>query len=341
MRRRPDETGEIDPIPTGELSVIDRPGARKRRPGAGAPKRANRSRAAQRAVSRRAARLAREEQSAQQGTPKGRGARAATPARPSLVERVRALPFAVPVIALVALGLVGTLWLSTRAAQDSYELTVAKVANQTLVDKRDALKRTYESADSSPELADKAARLGLVPVRNAPRLVVGENGRVTVRGTPAPVRGRAPQSINPRPATDNLPHVDPAKVEDSTGLPGGDTAPSDTGQPAPEQNAPAPTATAPGQAQTPGQAPAPGQQPPAPGQPTPPPAPAPAPAAPNVLPAPVAQQQVRQPTSKPRRPATKPRPRAAKPRARSHGAPPRAQRPVNRGAPRANPRPRP
>ncbi|MFT4202118.1 MAG: hypothetical protein QM634_15445, partial [Gordonia sp. (in: high G+C Gram-positive bacteria)] len=221
MRRREEETGEIDPVPTGELSVIDRPA--KRRPGAGAPKRANRSRAAQRAVNRRAARLARDEQKQKQSS--GKPKTAAGPTRPSLVEQIRALPFAVPVIGLVALGLVATLWLSTRAAQDSYELTVAKTANQSLVDKRDALKRTYESADSAPELSDKAARLGLVPARNAARLVVGEDGKVKVRGTPAPARGRAPQSINPKPVDDALRHIDVSKVEDSTGLPGADGAP--------------------------------------------------------------------------------------------------------------------
>nr|WP_212763460.1 hypothetical protein [Gordonia araii] len=274
------------------MSVIDGP-RHRRRPTAGAPQRVNRSRAAQRAVNRRAARLAREEK--QSVRPKG-GRRGAP--RPGLVEQIRGLPFAVPVIGLVALGLVATLWLSTRAAQDSYELTVAKTQNQALVDKRDALKRTYESADSAPELSDKAARLGLVPTRNAARLVVGENGRVSVRGTPAPAKGRAPASINPKPADDALRHIDTNKVEDSTGLPGsGSTQQQDQTQPQDqtqqqEQGQPEDQSQPEdqGQPQQQGQTQTPDQTPPAP-------APAPE-AAPNVLPAPPA---TRAPGANPRR----------------------------------------
>ncbi|QKT07585.1 hypothetical protein HUN08_10560 [Gordonia sp. X0973] len=272
MRHRAEDTGELDAVPTGELSVIDAPGRRRRageagrrRVGAGAPQRANRSRAAQRAVNRRAARLDREEKERKATVRTTAGA--SRPVGPGLVERVRELPFAVPVIALVALGLVGTLWLSTRAAQDSYELTVAKTQNQSLLDKRDGLKRTYESGDSAPELSDKAARLGLVPARNAARLVVGDDGRVTVRGKPAPATGRAPQSINPKSSDDPLRHIDKSKVEDSTGLPGDD---------APQTSQPA--APAPQNGQAPDAAPAtPDQAPPTPA------------AAPNVLPAPSAQ----------------------------------------------------
>jgi len=219
---RPDEAEQVGRrrAPTGELAVIDAPRRRRAGTGAGAAHRENRSRAAQRAVNRRASRLAKE---SRESTASGGRTRTQPGAvRPSLVERVRTMPFAVPVIALVALGLVGTLWLSTRAAQDSYELTMAKAQNQSLVDKRDALKRTYESADSAPELSDKAARLGLIPARNSARLVVGENGRIVVRGTPTPASGRAPHSINPKPVDEALRHIDTSKVEDSTGLPGAD-----------------------------------------------------------------------------------------------------------------------
>ena len=123
-------------------------------------------------------------------------------------------------------------WLSTRAAQDSYDLTVAKAQNQSLVDKRDSLKRTYESGDSAPELSDKAARLGLVPAGNTARLVVGERGRVSVRGKATAASGRAPRSINPKPVDDALRHIDTSKVDDSTGLPGtgADAAPPQAAQ---------------------------------------------------------------------------------------------------------------
>lgn len=210
---------------TGALALLDPP--TRRRQTAGAQQRPNRSRAAQRAVDRRSARLAREERAA--APPKERRVR--TPRR-SLVEQVRQTPFVVPVIGLVALGLILTLWLSTRAAQDSYDLTVAKAQNQSLVDKRDSLKRTYESGDSAPELSDKAARLGLVPAGNTARLVVGERGRVSVRGKATAASGRAPRSINPKPVDDALRHIDTSKVDDSTGLPGtgADAAPPQAAQ---------------------------------------------------------------------------------------------------------------
>ncbi|GAA3038092.1 hypothetical protein GCM10010528_18330 [Gordonia defluvii] len=266
-------SGESAAVPTGELSVIDAP--RQRRAGAGAVHRASRSRAAQRAVDRRAARLAREARKPEQ--PGKRGRIRPQVQRPGLIAQIRSMPFAVPVIGLVAAGLIATLWLSTRAAQDSYELTVAKVAHQSLVDKRDALKRTYESADSAPELSDKAARLGLVPARNSARLVVGDNGRVNVRGTPAPAAGRAPRSINPKPIDEALRHIDANKVEDSTGLPGAD--PASQPDPGPPVGAPPPSNPSrpddQGQAQAPGQIQTPGQQANTP---------APTEATPNVLP---------------------------------------------------------
>ncbi len=166
MRKRHDDQVDASDA-TGALALLDQP--TRRRSGAGAAQRPNRSRAAQRAVDRRAARLAREDRTEQRQTDR----RVRSPRR-SLVEQARQTPFVVPVIGLVALGLILTLWLSTRAAQDSYDLTLAKAQNQSLVDKRDSLKRTYESGDSAPELSDKAARLGLVPAGNTARLVVGD-----------------------------------------------------------------------------------------------------------------------------------------------------------------------
>ncbi len=75
----------------------------------------------------------------------------------------------VPVLALLVVGLGLSLWLSTKAAQDSYRLGIERKVNQSLVDRRDSLKRSYESGDSAPELSDKAAKLGMIPVQKCGR----------------------------------------------------------------------------------------------------------------------------------------------------------------------------
>ncbi|GAB19340.1 hypothetical protein GOEFS_081_00290 [Gordonia effusa NBRC 100432] len=204
--------------------------------------RPTRSKAAQKAIDRRAKRAG-QSGSTPQSWARRRKVDDAQPApapvapRPTLRERVAGVPFVVPVVALIAAGMVLTLWLSTRSAQDSYELSVARAENQSLTDQRDALKKTFESADAAPDLSDKAAQLGLVPARNPARMVVGANGKPRVYGTPEPVSGRAPKSINPKQNDDPTAKIDVSKVEDSRGLPGS------TGAASPTTSAPAPAPT--------------------------------------------------------------------------------------------------
>ncbi len=180
------------------------------------------------------------------------------------------MPFIVPIVVLVigALGL--TLYLSTKAAQDSYQLSSLRQENQALVDKRDNLKRTADSGDSAPELADKAAKLGMVPGIGA-HLVVGPDGKARLRGELKPADGNRPGSLNPKP--DPVKQIDASKVDDSGGL-GGNPAPSEQ---APSEQAPTASAPAPS-GQAPNTAPAP------PSTVTPPNTATPQAPAPNVLP---------------------------------------------------------
>lgn len=175
------------------------------------------------------------------------------------------MPFIVPIVVLVIGALSLTLYLSTKAAQDSYALEAARQEHQALIDKRDNLKRTADSGDSAPELADKAAKLGMVPGIGA-HLVVGPDGKARLRGELKPAEGGRPGSLNPTP--DPVKQIDASKVDDSGGL-GGNPAPTES----------APNAQAPGDQ---GQAPAPSASPTPPAATTPP---TPAPnVAPNVLP---------------------------------------------------------
>lgn len=99
------------------------------------------------------------------------------------------IPFVALIIGLLALGLGLTLLLTTRSAGDSYDLSAAKVVNTELAQQRAALQRDNELAESAPELARKAAELGMVPAKNPARLIVAPAGGVQVVGTPAPADG--------------------------------------------------------------------------------------------------------------------------------------------------------
>lgn len=99
------------------------------------------------------------------------------------------IPFVATVIGLLSVGLAITLLLTTRAAEDSYKLSAAKAHNQQLVEQKAALERDVRLANSAPELASKAAAQGMIPAKDVTRLVVAEDGSVTVVGEPTPAQG--------------------------------------------------------------------------------------------------------------------------------------------------------
>lgn len=111
------------------------------------------------------------------------------------------IPFVATIIALLAIGLGLTLLLTTRSAGDSYDLSAAKAVNAELAQQRASLQRDVELAGSAPELARKAAALGMVPAKNPARLVVAPDGGVAVVGTPAPADGAPVAPLDPEPAS--------------------------------------------------------------------------------------------------------------------------------------------
>ncbi len=102
---------------------------------------------------------------------------------------VRRVPFVVLVIALLASGLAATLWLTTRAAEDSYHLATASASTQRLGEQAAALRRDVATADSASSLAQRAARLGMVPAGDVAHLVVGPDATVALVGSPTPATG--------------------------------------------------------------------------------------------------------------------------------------------------------
>src|SRR4029079_1645470 len=80
----------------------------------------------------------------------------------TLVARV---PFVVLVIGSLGLGLGVTLWLSTDAAERSYQLGNARQTNQALLQQKEALERDVLEAQAAPALAESARALGMITPR--------------------------------------------------------------------------------------------------------------------------------------------------------------------------------
>ncbi|AGB24132.1 hypothetical protein Mycsm_03868 [Mycobacterium sp. JS623] len=142
---------------------------------------------------------------------KARKAKAPKVVRPPLRERIivrlssielspRALvarvPFVVLVIGSLGAGLGVTLWLSTDAAERSYELSHARDTNQALLQQKEALERQVLEAQAAPALAEAARNLGMIPSRDTAHLVQDASGNWVVVGTPKPAQGVAPAPLN-------------------------------------------------------------------------------------------------------------------------------------------------
>lgn len=224
----------------------------------------------------------------------------------TLLSRV---PFVVLVIGALGLGLGVTLWLSTDAAERSYQLGRARLVNQTLQQQKEALERQVLEAQAAPALAEAARNLGMIPSRDTAHLVQDPGGNWVVVGNPKPAEGVPPPPLNVK-LPDEAP---PAPAAPPAGTPerpvrvGPAPAPSGPNAVAPAPGAlpevPVPLDHSPtGPAATPlgapGLGPAPGPADAAPGlvivpvpaapeaAPAPAPAPPPAAAAPAVPPAP-------------------------------------------------------
>lgn len=124
----------------------------------------------------------------------------------TLVSRV---PFVVLVISALGVGLGVTLWLSTDAAERSYQLGNARELNQALMQQKEALERDVLQAQAAPALAEAARELGMIPSRDTAHLVQDPTGNWVVVGTPKPAEGVPPPPLN-APLADPAPPVPPA-----------------------------------------------------------------------------------------------------------------------------------
>ena len=154
---------------------------------------------------------------------KARKAKAPKVVRPPLRERiivklasidlnprafVARVPFVVLVIGSLGVGLGTTLWLSTDAAERSYQLGSARETNQALLQQKEALERDVLEAQAAPALAEAARDLGMIPSRDTAHLVQDPAGNWIVVGTPKPAEGVSPPPLN-TPLPDEAPPPPP------------------------------------------------------------------------------------------------------------------------------------
>lgn len=142
---------------------------------------------------------------------KARKAKAPKVVRPKLSERLAVrlasvdlrprtllskVPFVVLVIGSLGVGLALTLWLSTDAAERSYQLSHARERTRILQQQKEALERDVREAGSAPALAEAARKQGMIPTRDTAHLVQAPDGNWVVVGTPKPADGVSPPPLN-------------------------------------------------------------------------------------------------------------------------------------------------
>lgn len=185
--------------------------------------------------------------------------RVTTPAAPAGSELTGRAPFVAAILAMFGCGLALTLVLTTRAAEDSYQLSDAREANRVLSDERAALQREVAAADSAPVLAARARELGMIPADDPARLVVAPDGTITVIGEPAPAQGPPAPPLNAPPRTAPPSGADPG--ERVVPVPATPPVPAANPEPGTVLAAPGVDPAQPQPVPAPGGAPVPGQPP--------------------------------------------------------------------------------
>ncbi|BBX73201.1 hypothetical protein H7H78_05395 [Mycobacterium shinjukuense] len=187
------------------------------------------------------------------------------------------VPFVVLVIGSLGVGLGLTLWLSTDAAERSYQLGHARERTRMLQQQKEALERDVRAAESAPALAEAARNQGMIPTRDTAHLVPAPDGGWVVVGTPKPADGVPPPPLNTKLPDEGPPPPKPPAVPPEVPV---RLSPGPGDPPPPARPGPQLLLRAPDGASTLGTAPWPTQlpQPPGPGPaevPTPQPSPAP------------------------------------------------------------------
>lgn len=179
-----------------DASTTVEPDPKTLEPGKAAPRRASRGRtsAAERAYARRAQRADLLKDREPRPAPKTKTEPGA-PA-PKLKLKLK-LPksrasFVLLMMALLAVGVATTLWLTTQAIADSYRLEQLRTTNASLAETKEQLQRDVAKAESPASLAPAAQQLGMVPGDDPARIVVGPDGKTSLVGEPKKAKADTP-----------------------------------------------------------------------------------------------------------------------------------------------------
>jgi hypothetical protein len=110
----------------------------------------------------------------------------ARPRRPLPAASYRRAPFVLLVVALLVGTTLGLLVLNTAIAVDSLKATALRSANAQRSQEVQRLQQQVVTAGTPEQVAGDAARAGLVPAGRPGFLVIGPDGRSTLRGAPEP-----------------------------------------------------------------------------------------------------------------------------------------------------------
>jgi hypothetical protein len=163
-------------------------------PGKAAPRRASRGRtsAAERAYARRAQRADLLKEREPRPAPKPKAEPGERPPKFKLRLPKSRASFVLMMMALLAVGVATTLWLTTQAIADSYRLEQLRTTNANLAETKEQLQRDVAKAESPASLAPAAQQLGMVPGGDPARIVVGPDGKTSLVGEPKKAKADTP-----------------------------------------------------------------------------------------------------------------------------------------------------
>lgn len=101
------------------------------------------------------------------------------------------LPFVATIIGLLAIGIVGVLWLNTMSDATGLKATESRIRQAGLKTDIEALQKDVNTLNDPARIAAQAGRAGMVQPGDAAMLEVGADGTGTVLGTPTPVAAPA------------------------------------------------------------------------------------------------------------------------------------------------------
>lgn len=119
-------------------------------------------------------------------------------------------PFVVMVMVVLGVGIAAIMWLSTQATADSYRLQDARAEETRLARQVEQLRQEVALAESPLNLAEAAAKLGMLPAGDPARLRKLPDGTVEVYGKPSAVQPPPPPATSaPAPPPAGTPAQNP------------------------------------------------------------------------------------------------------------------------------------